>query len=366
MQIDINTHLEKLLFLHDSLVIPGFGGFTAKLNSAQPDYNGNTVAPPSKTLTFSENLAVDDGLLVQDLVAAHGISNDDARKLIAEFVEKLQQQLNQREIVTLNGIGRLYKNYMQKIQFLPDVVNFHAGSYGLPTLQFSPIARSREVAETQPPVAPKTEPAYAMMPPPVAPPPAPPPPPYTPPPSVLTERPDRSRWYTALSLIFLLGSILLGFWWFQQQKPADPIAKANDKKEKSKDDPTGSVKYIPPSDDQRSKPLKEEKPVVKQTTPEKPAAEKTPPPPVPKATEKSGAAAERECILVAATLSNEENVERLLNLIRRNGLTVYHVTRNDAHQVGIRFNYSDPAEIDEKIEQLRKISKEKNIVVRKR
>ena len=72
---------------------------------------------------------------------------EEARRVVTEFVEQIQNLLNQREIVTLPNIGRLYKNYMQKIQFLPVANNFNAASYGLPPLQFSPIARSREVIE---------------------------------------------------------------------------------------------------------------------------------------------------------------------------------------------------------------------------
>ena len=142
MQIDIPAHIEKLLFLHEALVIPGFGGFTATRTPATADYVGGTVSSPAKTLSFSENLTIDDGILINDIVLTHGISTEDAKRVVDEFVDKMQSLLSQREIVTLPGVGRLYKNYVQKIQFLPDATNFNAASYGLPPLQFSPIARS--------------------------------------------------------------------------------------------------------------------------------------------------------------------------------------------------------------------------------
>ena len=145
MQIDIPSHIEKLLFLHEALVIPGFGGFTATRTPATADFVGGTVSSPSKTLSFSENLTIDDGILITDITLTHGISTEDAQRVVEEFVQKMQSLLSQREIVTLPGVGRLYKNYVQKIQFLPDATNFNAASYGLPPLQFSPIARAREV-----------------------------------------------------------------------------------------------------------------------------------------------------------------------------------------------------------------------------
>ncbi|MCC7246877.1 MAG: hypothetical protein IT269_14420, partial [Saprospiraceae bacterium] len=144
MQIDLAAHIEKLLFLHDTLVIPGFGGFTATATSASADYAGGTVNPPSKTLAFSENLTIDDGFLIEDIVHTTGISQEEARELVVDFVNKTRQLLDQREIVTLPGVGRLYKNYMQKIQFLPDTANFNVASYGLPPVQFSPISRAKE------------------------------------------------------------------------------------------------------------------------------------------------------------------------------------------------------------------------------
>ena len=148
MQIDIPAHIEKLLFLHDALEIPGFGGFTATRTPASTDFVGGVVSPPAKTLAFSENLSIDDGLLIADIADAHGLTIEDASRTVEEFVEKMRELLDQREIVTLPGVGRLYKNYVQKIQFLPDATNFNAASYGLPPLQFSPIARSREVEKS--------------------------------------------------------------------------------------------------------------------------------------------------------------------------------------------------------------------------
>ena len=150
MQIDIASHIEKLLFLHDSLTIPGLGAFTARPTTALADYAGGTVTPPSKTLTFNENITTDDGLLIQDVAQNHGLTYEQARQTVEVYVANIQQLLDRREIVTLSGIGRLYKNYVQKIQFLPDAANFNAESFGLPPLQFTPITRSREVVESTP------------------------------------------------------------------------------------------------------------------------------------------------------------------------------------------------------------------------
>ncbi|HNM26926.1 MAG TPA: hypothetical protein PKL15_15900, partial [Saprospiraceae bacterium] len=86
MQVDIAAHIERLLFLHDTLVIPGFGGFTATRSPASADYSGGTVTPPTKTLSFNENLTVDDGILVNDIAQVHQLSLDEARRVVQDFV----------------------------------------------------------------------------------------------------------------------------------------------------------------------------------------------------------------------------------------------------------------------------------------
>ncbi len=215
MQIDIPAHIEKLLFLHDALVIPGFGGFTATRTPAATDFVGGTVNPPAKTLSFSENLTIDDGLLSADIADAHGLTIEDAAHSVEEFVEKMRNLLDQREIVTLPGVGRLYKNYVQKIQFLPDATNFNASSYGLPPLQFSPIARSRAVENT-PETVPNSTPANSSSSQPYS---APTPPPTMPEPTFASERSGGgSGVSTALGIFLLLAALSAGIWYWQHRQ----------------------------------------------------------------------------------------------------------------------------------------------------
>lgn len=344
MQIDIPAHIEKLLFLHDALIIPGFGGFTATRTPAATDYVGGSVTPPAKTLAFSENLTVDDGILVGDVAQTHGIALDDARKAIAEFVEKIQVLLNQREIVTLPGVGRLYRNYVQKIQFLPDSTNFNASSYGLPPLQFSPIARSREVADqpaaesmtTSTPTVPET----SYMPPAET---------YTP-----TVNRGRSRWGLALGILFLFASLSIGIWYWQQKKKQALLADR---------DQTEQPETAPEKKTPQEKP--EVTPSAVTKTPEQLAQDS--------AEEKMNAAreqlrkdaaADKECILIIATLREKTNADRLVNLLEKDGHKVYLLERK-GYQVGVRFRYNTVSEIQEMINILSKLTGEDQIWIKK-
>jgi cell division septation protein DedD len=345
MQIDIPAHIEKLLFLHEALVIPGFGGFTATRTPATADYVGGTVSSPSKTLSFSENLTIDDGILVNDIILTHGISAEDAQRVVAEFVEKMQSLLSQREIVTLPGVGRLYKNYIQKIQFLPDATNFNAASYGLPPLQFSPIARSREVGADPATVLPNEglpapESAASITPPPM------------PEATVSPQRRGNSSLGSVLGIVFLLASLTAGIWYWQQKKK-EAKGKGETQTEQVSSDQEAvennkSKEVLPESDK-----TEQREPTVEESLEKRTADVRN--------QLKNG----RLAILVVATLSHASNAEKLMNMLKEEGFDVYHLQKN-GHQVGIQFYYTNPDEIKEKIATLTQLTGEKNILVKRK
>jgi nucleoid DNA-binding protein len=371
MQIDIPAHIEKLLFLHDTLTIPGFGTFTATKISATADYVGGTVAPPSKSLTFSDNMTTDDGILVNDISVTHNISSEEARRAVTDFVEKMQAQLNQREIVTLPAVGRLYKNYVQKIQFLPDTTNFSPESFGLPPLQFSPIARSREVEkgqESQQPTAaaestvkstfkPAAQPANGQNPPPPA------PEPYTP----SAARSGGAGWATAIGIALLFVALSGGYWLWQKQK--EKLAAAGTEKTEQTSAPLPGLGKTNESPKKAEKPTpKEEKPAVADNSADdsenaikESVAEKTAAAREEVKTTKGG----RECILVIATLSEKANADRLEQMLKEEGFNVY-LAQQKGFQVGVRFFYNDRSEIQSKITTLQNLTGVKNIYVKKK
>lgn len=385
MQIDIASHIEKLLFLHDALVIPSFGGFTAMRAPAGVDYVGGAVTPPSKTLTFNENLTVDDGILVDDLVAAYHITTEEAREAIQQFVDQIQTQLNQREIVTLSGVGRLYKNYVQKIQFLPDATNFHAGSYGLPPLQFSPIARSREVVEKATP-APATngvaasaagasEPVKTTA--------APAIPPLPPPPAFINEpyhapRSSSAQLGTGIGLGLLVCVIAFGIWWWQHKKDSSPEFSSVETQQESTDSPPANSPLAKIAEIAKMGDKKKDTTQPEKSRPENEADDlndevdeaaakkvevlrrqnEAPPPTIP-----PSRVEERQCILIVATLRDRNNADRLIAKLKGAGYDVYYRQRS-GHQVGIQFNYTDPKKITEQKAELIRFTGEKGIFVK--
>ncbi len=379
--IDIAAHIERLLFLHDTLVIPGLGGFTSSRTPASVDYATNTINPPAKTLTFSENLVTDDGILVEDIAHTYGLSLEEARRIVSEFVEKTQAALDQRDIVTLPGVGRLYKNYLQKIQFLPDATNFNTQSYSLPPLQFSPIARSREVnaaAET-PATTAVAETATPLVPPM---PPLPNPPTfdnnnYAPP------RRSAGRFGLGIGIGLILCTAVFALWWWQYRKdrPVPPLSEQLSEMERAKpisalpeiagigQTPEPAGKPLPNSspslpeledqdlDDVVSTDDAERRAVLERLKKE---AEAAAPPPVTTKPQNTGQR-HRQCVLIVATLSHPENADRLAAQLANAGYAVYDQPHARGRQVGISFYYTDPAEIERKKAELSQLTGEKSI-----
>lgn len=360
MQIDIPAHIEKLLFLHDALVIPGFGGFTATRTPASTDFVGGTVNPPAKTLAFSENLTVDDGLLTADIADAHGLTSEDARHTVEEFVEKMRDLLDQREIVTLPGVGRLYKNYVQKIQFLPDATNFNAASYGLPPLQFSPIARSREVERFTEPAANIPDSSSAATTQNNYPPPTPPP--TMPEPTYAPERSGGgSKTGTALGIFLLLAALTAGIWYWQHRKKAAETEQKSDTEIVKTDTPKEEIKATPPetpAGEEQTSPVIEDPNKAAQESlqaKEKEAREKV-----------NMARNGRECILIVASLSDKNNADKLRKLLAEEEYEEYYQQNGKTHIVGIRFFYLKPGEIEEKKKALMALTGVNFIAVRKK
>jgi len=141
MDIDIAPYIKEILYKHNNLVIPGFGNFVLKYASTTIDHVQGLLNPPAKTIGFDNNLITNDGRLLEFIKEKHKISSEEATSLINIFVSNIKTQLGKREMVTIPEVGRLYKDFENNTQFIPDATNFNKESFGLPTINFYPILR---------------------------------------------------------------------------------------------------------------------------------------------------------------------------------------------------------------------------------
>lgn len=138
--MDITAFIRELLFSHDCVIIPGFGGFIGNFSPARIDRNSATFYPPQKKISFNRNLNHNDGLLISKISESLKINYGDARHKVEEFVALLLNRLSKGDKVVFDHIGSFVNNHENSIQFEPDITsNYHLASFGFDTFQFMPV-----------------------------------------------------------------------------------------------------------------------------------------------------------------------------------------------------------------------------------
>jgi nucleoid DNA-binding protein len=138
--LDITAFIRELLFGHDCVIVPGFGGFIGNYTPARIDKNSSTFFPPVKQISFNRNLNHNDGLLVGRISESAKINYVDARNLVEEFVNDIRRRLLKGEKVVFENIGSFINNHEGNVQFEPERdVNYHLDSYGLTSFHLAPL-----------------------------------------------------------------------------------------------------------------------------------------------------------------------------------------------------------------------------------
>jgi nucleoid DNA-binding protein len=139
-KLDTTAFIRELLFGHDCVIVPGFGGFIGNYTPARIDKKSGTFYPPVKQISFNRNLNHNDGLLVGIISGSSGITYGDSRNMVEEFVSAVRRKLAKGEKVVFDHIGSFINNQEGNIQFEPDrSSNYHLDSYGLESFQLLPL-----------------------------------------------------------------------------------------------------------------------------------------------------------------------------------------------------------------------------------
>jgi nucleoid DNA-binding protein/cell division protein FtsL len=138
--VDISAFIRELLFGHDCVIVPGFGGLIGNYTPARIDKGTGTFYPPVKQISFNRNLNHNDGLLIGKISGSANINYGDARNLVEEFVTDIRKKLGNGEKVIIGHIGSFINNHEGNVQFEPDRnANYHLDSYGLESFQCLPL-----------------------------------------------------------------------------------------------------------------------------------------------------------------------------------------------------------------------------------
>ena len=146
--MNIDQHIAHLLFDHNCVIVPEFGGFVAGYASAKVHVTQLLITPPGKMISFNKNLRQSDGLLANRITTAEGCSFSEAEQRIKAFVLQVLKDLDQKEQVVFNGIGMFFSDLEGNIQFEPDFsVNYLPESFGLGPVHVLPLKRNNKLIE---------------------------------------------------------------------------------------------------------------------------------------------------------------------------------------------------------------------------
>lgn len=148
MEKQLSGLVAELLFHHDCVIIPGFGGFVSRHVPAHVHPGTHAVYPPSKSVLFNKNLVNNDGLLANSLIERFNFSYNEAVAYIGKFTEHAHRALHQNQRLELENIGVFYLDTEKNIQFEPqEETNYLAAAFGLSAVFARPLEEPEEVVK---------------------------------------------------------------------------------------------------------------------------------------------------------------------------------------------------------------------------
>ncbi len=127
-----------MLLLNDCVIIPDLGGFVANYKPAEIRHD--CFLPPSKEIAFNPKLRKSDGLLINYISEKEGLGFFDAKLKVESFVDGAFLILQRYEKLKFAGIGDLYYDRMENLQFEPAIdQNLLIDAYGLDEFTFEKL-----------------------------------------------------------------------------------------------------------------------------------------------------------------------------------------------------------------------------------
>lgn len=147
----LEHYISELLYRYNCVMVPNFGAFLTQMKSAVIHNTTKAFYPPTKIVSFNEQVVTNDGLLVSYMAEAEKTSYEDMLKQVTELTASWKAQLQKGERLRLATIGELWLNDSGKIQFQPhNQVNYATSSFGLSSFIAIPVTREvlKEEVET--------------------------------------------------------------------------------------------------------------------------------------------------------------------------------------------------------------------------
>ena len=135
-------YIAELLYRYNCVVIPDFGAFLTNTKATQINEKQHTIYPPTKSILFNQQLTESDGLLVSHMAHSKKMPFEEVLNEVQELSKEWINQLRHNQSLYLEGIGKLWMDDEQNIQFLPEITkNYLISSFGFSPLNATPVTR---------------------------------------------------------------------------------------------------------------------------------------------------------------------------------------------------------------------------------
>ena len=146
----IEEHISELLFEHDCVIVPDFGGFVCNYAPARIDPVKHLFEPPGKRIIFNKGLTRNDGLLAHHVSGKLKMPYSEALDSIAKEVKRYKDDIQKDKRLTLDNIGLIYLDEKGSLLFQQDnKQNYLADSFGLSAFYHLPVEQAKAENEAK-------------------------------------------------------------------------------------------------------------------------------------------------------------------------------------------------------------------------
>ncbi len=124
--------IEQLLFTHDCVIIPNFGGFVVNQQGYTYDAQQAKIHPKKRWIAFNERLQADDGILAIQIAKDFSLTQKKAFEQVLAFSTEIKSLIQDNGTLDFGKLGQFSLTSEQKISFSPNShLNFDLSQYGL-------------------------------------------------------------------------------------------------------------------------------------------------------------------------------------------------------------------------------------------
>ncbi|MEN1784441.1 MAG: SPOR domain-containing protein [Bacteroidota bacterium] len=140
----LEHYIAELLYRYHCVVVPDFGGFLSNTTPARISTQVQTIYPPSKSLSFNQQLTKNDGLLVSYIANSKKQPYETLLQEVTNTTKKWRSKLDAGDRLYLEGIGTLWLGPNNRILFSPETGNnYLLSSFGLSSFTAGIVTREK-------------------------------------------------------------------------------------------------------------------------------------------------------------------------------------------------------------------------------